>query len=345
MKNILLTLILCAFGVTSLTAQNAGVSGTFMDFPIIPGQTTQLIMTIAPDAFNSIAIGDLEVIVSFPASGSYVGNYGSQPTGTMAGFFSWTPNLGMKTWYGINNMLIPSAINGGGGTVVIDVTGVILNTQDPTALGVSLVGDINSADDNATPSLLVPVKLSSFNMRSSDCDQIALEWITETETNNKGFEVERSTDDRTFEKIGFVPAGVKGVNGSFHYSFVDSSVKEEKTNTEYFYRLVQVDLNGRERVIGSVLYANLDCREEFEATIYPIPAYSSLTYKLTNNYLGQNIDIMIYSNDGTLVHKSQVERVSLLESQIDVSKLAEGMYQIVFVTENNSKEYKFIKMK
>ena len=286
----------------------------------------------------------MTVVISFPAGGEYVAGYtpADMPTGAFANDFSWTANASQKAWVGVNTAPIPQA---GGGRITFTVTGVTNNTNVPTTLEVFLTGDTVPANDNVTTSLTVPVKLSSFDVKYSDCDAVNLEWVTETETNNKGFEIERSTDGRTFDKLHFIPAAERADDGSYHYSFQDESINGDKANMEYYYRLVQIDLNGRSRIIGSLLSVNLDCQDELSATIYPIPAYNILTYKLSNNYLGQDIEIRIYSNSGQLVYKGNVEHVSLLENEIDVSKLQVGLYQIRFISDTGAKEYKFMKMK
>ena len=84
---------------------------------------------------------------------------------------------------------------------------------------------------------VVPVELTSFTA-SVDQQDVTLNWVTATEINNQGFEVERNAG-YGFEKIGFV-AGF-GTSSEIHtYAFVDASLNEGT----YSYRLKQVDLDG-----------------------------------------------------------------------------------------------------
>ncbi len=53
------------------------------------------------------------------------------------------------------------------------------------------------------PANTVPVELTSFSANVVK-GSVFLNWKTATETNNSGFEVERSVDNKTFTKIGFV---------------------------------------------------------------------------------------------------------------------------------------------
>jgi len=88
----------------------------------------------------------------------------------------------------------------------------------------------------------VPVELASFTASVSEND-VELKWITSTETNNQGFEVERlqklEVGNQNWKKIGFVP-GFGTTTEVHHYSFIDESLQTGK----YHYRLKQVDFDG-----------------------------------------------------------------------------------------------------
>ena len=88
---------------------------------------------------------------------------------------------------------------------------------------------------------IMPVKLCSFVSVTMGRD-IKLTWITSTETNNAGFEIQRlSSDNQNSEwnKIGYVKGnGTK--NSVSEYNFTDSKLNKGK----YQYRLKQIDNNG-----------------------------------------------------------------------------------------------------
>ncbi len=84
----------------------------------------------------------------------------------------------------------------------------------------------------------VPVELSSFTA-DSDGSRIKLKWTTQSESNNLGFDVERSSDRESFSKIGFVPGNFTTSTPKF-YTFVDSDLEVGT----YFYRLKQIDTDG-----------------------------------------------------------------------------------------------------
>lgn len=84
----------------------------------------------------------------------------------------------------------------------------------------------------------VPVELSSFTA-SVKGNNIVLHWTTVTETNNLGFEIERSQDKVNFTKIGFV-AGAGTCIIPHSYLFADFNLP---AGTHY-YRLKQIDSDG-----------------------------------------------------------------------------------------------------
>ncbi len=87
-------------------------------------------------------------------------------------------------------------------------------------------------------SVVIPVELTSFAAVSTT-EGVRLNWSTATETNNKGFEIQRSSDNTTFESLTFVDGN--GTTAEQHnYSFVDNSI----VNGKAYYRLKQVDFDG-----------------------------------------------------------------------------------------------------
>lgn len=87
-----------------------------------------------------------------------------------------------------------------------------------------------------------PVKLASFNFAVNNRN-VMLNWVTEIEENNSGFEIQKtgvgSQETEIWNKIGFV----KGKGNSkemVSYSFEDRNIQTGK----YKYRLKQIDYNG-----------------------------------------------------------------------------------------------------
>ncbi len=68
----------------------------------------------------------------------------------------------------------------------------------------------------------LPVELTSFSAANLN-NGVKLSWTTATENNNSGFEIERSRNNKTFNKIGFV-SGNGTTTDKSNYSFVDQNV-------------------------------------------------------------------------------------------------------------------------
>jgi hypothetical protein len=91
---------------------------------------------------------------------------------------------------------------------------------------------------NAFGDQVVPVELTSFNA-SVNGSGVLLKWETATEINNRGFEIERSSGNNVFTRIGFVSGN--GTSSKKHiYNFTDNNPVEGT----YYYRLRQVDFDG-----------------------------------------------------------------------------------------------------
>ncbi len=102
----------------------------------------------------------------------------------------------------------------------------------------------------------VPVELVSFTAVVFR-NRVTLEWVTASETNNFGFEVERRTGEEAWGKIGFVEGhGTTTVPN--RYRFVDRALRPGG----YEYRLKQIDTDGTFEYSG-VLTAVVGLPERF----------------------------------------------------------------------------------
>ncbi len=124
-------------------------------------------------------------------------------------------------------------------TQSVDVTNNFIEITLPTGAGWPSTS-LFAIEDQGAP---LPVVLSSFDIAANNRN-ITLNWVTESEINNKGFSVERrlKTPDAgytTWKEISFVN-GKGNSNISVNYIFTDSKLN----SGAYQYRLKQVDFNG-----------------------------------------------------------------------------------------------------
>jgi hypothetical protein len=97
-------------------------------------------------------------------------------------------------------------------------------------------------DVQYTGDITLPVELTTFqsevehNLTGS---RVVLNWHTMGESNNFGFDIEKSHDGNSFEKIGFV-SGAGSTQSAQSYTFTDTDVEVGV----YHYRLKQIDTDG-----------------------------------------------------------------------------------------------------
>ncbi len=143
-----------------------------------------------------------------------------------------------------------------------------------------------------------PVELFSFTAEAIEND-VLLKWITATETNNKGFEIHRKTDNTDWITIGFIDG--QGTTTEQHaYTLLDRNISSRK----YYYRLRQLDFNGSFDYSGIVeVIVNNPVEYSLEQNYpnpfnpstsisYSIPEYSYITIKVFD-ILGNEIETLV----------------------------------------------------
>ena len=121
-------------------------------------------------------------------------------------------------------------------TWLTGVGGTVVTSFEPATPWVSsqATGTLEVITD--TP---LPVQLASFIGNVENKRNVTLNWKTEFENNNSGFEIERKLIDGTWSKIGFI-SGHGTTNTPVSYKFSDLKLNTGKYN----YRLKQIDNNG-----------------------------------------------------------------------------------------------------
>jgi len=170
----------------------------------------------------------------------------------------------------------------------------------------------------------LPVEMLYFRPKVEG-QNILLEWATASEQNNSGFEVQRSTAGRGFHNIGWVPGhGTSGEQQA--YSFEDTEVQ---SNTNYYYRLKQVDHDGTEE-FSPVRTALLEDRNSFKVgELFPNPTdqeYGFSMFRLNVPEEGE-VAIQVFDLKGSLVKElSKFFPKGQATLSVPVADLADGQY-------------------
>ena len=173
--------------------------------------------------------------------------------------------------------------------------------DDPNEMGNDLV-----AVDLSISDVSLPVELSNFTASVSSGKAIHLEWITESETDNLGFIVDRRTDGKEWKQIAsyITHPGLQGqgsVTKRTEYAFTDDSVEMGFT---YDYRLADVSYGGVKEyhslaVVGSSLITQTPQMVEVSPA-YPNPfnPTTMISFSLPSNRI---VNIVIYDVVGRKV--------------------------------------------
>ena len=198
------------------------------------------------------------------------------------------------------------------------------------------VGGCNSAISGAVITVVLPVKIANYEVKVSrnatnNKQQVINIWTTALEINSKLFEVQRSTDSKTFETIGTVVA--KGF--ASNYSFTDFVVALNLP-TQIYYRLKAIDNDGKFAYSQIRQVTINDKKELSRIAIYPNPASDIIAIETANARV-----IKIFNSLGKLVYKSTEIREL---STVPITSFSAGVYYVEVITKEGKKLVeKFIK--
>ena len=174
----------------------------------------------------------------------------------------------------------------------------------------------------------LPIKLTAFDVNKVGNNAL-LNWSTSFESNNKGFNIERSIDGTRWNSLQFIN-GVGNSNTEQSYTFTDV-----KPNIGVnYYRLKQVDFDGRFEYsyIKTLRFSNAT---ELNLLLFPNPTNEKVVVEV-NNFNEPNAIVSIINVEGKIVlTKNVLVQNSNFSLPINVSALAKGSYFIQI--KNNNK--------
>ena len=179
---------------------------------------------------------------------------------------------------------------------------------------------------------LLPVELLNFDVVASDKRTALLTWRTATELNNEGFEIQRSSDSKNWETIGF-EAGYGTTQTEMDYKFVDNRPQ----NSINYYRLKQMDYDGQfdYSPIRSVTIDNI----QTPVSIFPNPVKDGTLTLQLENYDDYEIQINIYDLTG----RKWLQQTSFAtNTMLNVSDLSTGIYLMEIATNGQTIRQKIV---
>jgi hypothetical protein len=255
--------------------------------------TQSMFVTVNPSPSHTVTIAPITACLG--ATGLSLNTLVS-PAGSYN--YLWNSNVGLSNIYVPN----PTVSLTTAGTKNYDV--VVTNNS---------TGCATTASTTVTATACtLPIKLENFTAAPLD-KTVLLSWVVSEEINVLKYEIEFSTDGRSFWTIGS-----RAATNSTNYNLVHNS----PVFGINYYRLKTIDKDGRIsyseiRTVNFKLAGNL--------TIYPNPANDILHITFAASSINKSATISVIAMDGKIMYQKNITKLSQTET-LDVSKLANGCY-------------------
>ena len=193
--------------------------------------------------------------------------------------------------------------------------------------GASLSNSILKALDPAN-CFPLPVNLKTFNVNRNK-STVSLVWETSSESNNKGFEVQRKIGANEFTTIGFV--NTKAAEGNsqtdLFYSFTDLNATKGVSQ----YRLQQIDFDGKAKL--SDIRSVKGDGQSAKTIIYPNPS-SNGTVNVVFEDSRSIRDIQLMDMNGRVVNQWR----NLTNNNFKIDNLVPGFYNLRVVDQGTKEQ-------
>ncbi len=233
------------------------------------------------------------------------------------------------------------------GTVNANETTFTDNVSDITTYTYRVIAYNDSAVSNYSNEAeimitQIPVNLISFSGQVSG-SKVMLSWMTATETNNKGFAVERSFGDNWAEMSFINGHGTTSERSTYNYT-------DDFTNNAYQgiveYRLKQVDFDGTYSYSRTVMInLNIKSQGYYLAQNYPNPFNPSTKIRF-NIPEESRVKLSIINNLGEVIEQLADGETpqGTYEKVWNASKFASGIYYVSLSAESEVSDQTYLKV-
>ena len=187
-------------------------------------------------------------------------------------------------------------------------------------------GDLNSYDFSVARYILgslTPVELTSFTGYSSG-NEVILNWTTSTESNNGGFEIQRSEDKINWTRIGFSKGN--GTTSKEHNYNLTDNISAINSNILY-YRLKQFDFDGSS-TYSKIIEVTVANPKDFSLDQnYPNPFNPSTTIRFSvpqKSFVSLKVYDLLGKEVADLIKKEL--QAGSYKTNFNASNLASGVY-------------------
>ncbi|MEN0046120.1 MAG: T9SS type A sorting domain-containing protein [Bacteroidota bacterium] len=265
---------------------------------------------------NEVQLGSNDCLYDVTLTISALDGMADQAVGVIVDFgssfaFIITLPMGQASFTAINNITLP------------------LDCGFITSIEFTVVGNpMSTCLDQA----FFPVEFTRFEGKNISDNTVNLIWETASESDNKGFDVERSKDGDKWEVLDFVE-GAGTTLEQQNYEWTDKA-PHQKIN---YYRLRQIDFDGDEEY-SEIIAVKMTSKNKI--ALSPNPASDFITLDLGEDPTTETVEI--YNIQGRLVRTIPIP-YGISRQNIAINGLTAGVYWVVIPSKYNRAQIKLIK--
>ena len=183
------------------------------------------------------------------------------------------------------------------------------------------------------PQMVLAADITFFNATRSTEDNIDIKWITQNEKNSRKYEIQKSTDGKTFRSIAQLAATSGAQTGSYRYSY---QIQPTDNNKTLLLRIKQIETDGTAKYSG-VHALKLTTKSAAGPRIYPNPAKGATNLLFSNNRRS-NWEVSIYSVSGQLLKHYNFNNA--LTGKLNTGgELENGVYMVKSVNKTTQEQF------
>lgn len=236
----------------------------------------------------------------------------------------------------INYTLYNTADFFGTGAVTFDYT---------TSTYSAALGSINNTFDGSAqdevkfnitytycPQIILAADITSFKTNKVNDDVVDIKWITQNEKNNRKYELQKSTDGKTFRGVAQFVAKTTPT-GSYSYSYAVEPTDNSKT---VLFRIKQVEESGTAKysAVNAIKFSN---KKGSQPTIYPNPAKGAANL-LFSSTKRSNWEVSVYAVSGQLLKRYNFNNA--LTGKINTTQEFEkGIYMVKSLNKTTQEQF------
>ena len=211
----------------------------------------------------------------------------------------------------------------GGSWHATNSSGATANGFDPYDMSLTGVTSFSPFAIGSQFSIL-PLDLLSFTGKSNESNNV-LTWVTTNEKEFTGFDVERSADGRSYQRIGNVPARANNSTAQTTYTYTDATAAAGN----WYYRLKMIDNNGSSKY-STVVQINSSSARQAVYSLQPNTIKGNDLNLVSTQADQQDVHVRIIDVVGREWHKATIRANAMSAGKVSIATpaLPSGMYYL-----------------